>query len=50
MSFTVAAEAYDRFMGRYSVLLSPLLSRRIGDSDAPSHRSLSGAPKPIDDR
>ena len=26
MSFTVAAEAYDRFMGRYSVLLSPQLA------------------------
>src|SRR3972149_1651392 len=23
MSFTVAADAYDRFMGRYSVLLAP---------------------------
>ncbi len=26
MSFTVAAEAYDRFMGRYSVLLAPQLA------------------------
>lgn len=26
MSFTVAAESYDRFMGRYSVLLSPQLA------------------------
>ncbi|MEP7225039.1 MAG: class I SAM-dependent methyltransferase, partial [Actinomycetota bacterium] len=26
MSFTVAADAYDRFMGRYSVLLAPQLA------------------------
>ncbi len=33
MSFDVAAEAYDRFMGRYSMLLSPQLAdlARIGD-------------------
>ena len=30
MSFDVAAEAYDRFMGRYSVLLSPQLADLAG--------------------
>ncbi len=30
MSFVVAADAYDRFMGRYSVLLSPLLCDLAG--------------------
>ena len=32
MSFDVAAEAYDRFMGRYSVLLSPQLADFAGVS------------------
>ena len=30
MSFEVAAEAYDRFMGRYSALLSPQLADLAG--------------------
>ena len=30
MSFDVAAEAYDRFMGRYSVLLAPKLAEFAG--------------------
>jgi SAM-dependent methyltransferase len=30
MTFTVAADAYDRFMGRYSVLLSPQLADLAG--------------------
>ena len=30
MSFDVAAEAYDRFMGRYSALLSPQLADLAG--------------------
>ncbi len=30
MSFTVSADAYDRFMGRYSVLLSPQLADLAG--------------------
>jgi SAM-dependent methyltransferase len=30
MSFTVAPEAYDRFMGRYSVLLAPLMASFAG--------------------
>lgn len=30
MSFDVAAEAYDRFMGRYSILLSPQLAEFAG--------------------
>ncbi len=30
MSFTVAAEAYDRFMGRYSIPLAPLLASFAG--------------------
>ncbi len=30
MSFDVAAEAYDRFMGRYSLLLSPQLADLTG--------------------
>ena len=30
MSFTVAADAYDRFMGRYSVLLAPQLADLAG--------------------
>lgn len=33
MSFTVAAEAYDRFMGRYSSLLSPQLADLAGVVD-----------------
>ena len=30
MSFTVPAEAYDRYMGRYSVLLSPQFADLAG--------------------
>ncbi|MGZ4316336.1 MAG: SAM-dependent methyltransferase, partial [Gaiellaceae bacterium] len=30
MSFAVPADAYDRFMGRYSVLLSPQLADLAG--------------------
>src|SRR5215216_4800258 len=30
MSFTVPADAYDRYMGRYSVLLSPQLADLVG--------------------
>ena len=30
MSFDVPAEAYDRFMGRYSVLLAPQLADLAG--------------------
>ena len=30
MSFTVAADSYDRFMGRYSTLLAPLLADLAG--------------------
>ena len=30
MSFTVAAEAYDRFMGRYSVPLAPAFADFTG--------------------
>jgi cyclopropane fatty-acyl-phospholipid synthase-like methyltransferase len=30
MSFTVGADAYDRFMGRYSVRLAPLLADLAG--------------------
>jgi SAM-dependent methyltransferase len=30
VSFTVSADAYDRYMGRYSVLLSPQLADRAG--------------------
>lgn len=30
MSFAVSADAYDRFMGRYSVLLSPQLADLAG--------------------
>ena len=33
MSFDVAADAYDRFMGRYSVLLSPQLADLAGVHD-----------------
>ena len=33
MSFAVPADAYDRFMGRYSVLLSPQLADLAGISD-----------------
>jgi ubiquinone/menaquinone biosynthesis C-methylase UbiE len=33
MSFDVAAESYDRFMGRYSVPLAPLLASFAGVSD-----------------
>jgi ubiquinone/menaquinone biosynthesis C-methylase UbiE len=33
MSFTVAADAYDRFMGRYSVLLAPQLADLAGVGD-----------------
>ncbi len=33
MSFDVAAEAYDRFMGRYSLLLSPQLADLAGVRD-----------------
>ena len=33
MSFDVAAEAYDRFMGRYSILLSPQLAELAGVAD-----------------
>jgi SAM-dependent methyltransferase len=32
MTFTVAADAYDRYMGRYSVLLSPQLAELAGVS------------------
>ena len=30
MTFAVAAESYDRFMGRYSVLLAPQLAALAG--------------------
>ena len=33
VSFDVAAEAYDRFMGRYSLLLSPQLADLAGVRD-----------------
>ncbi len=33
MSFAVSADAYDRFMGRYSVLLSPQLAELAGVND-----------------
>jgi len=33
VSFEVAADAYDRFMGRYSVLLSPQLADLVGIAD-----------------
>src|SRR6266511_2696536 len=33
MSFTVSADAYDRFMGRYSLLLSPQLADLAGVRD-----------------
>jgi ubiquinone/menaquinone biosynthesis C-methylase UbiE len=33
VSFTVAADAYDRFMGRYSVLLAPQLAELGGVRD-----------------
>jgi ubiquinone/menaquinone biosynthesis C-methylase UbiE len=38
VSFEVAADAYDRFMGRYSRLLSPLLADFAGV--APGHRAV----------
>lgn len=36
MSFNVAAEAYDRFMGRYSTLLAPQLADLAGVLDGES--------------
>jgi trans-aconitate methyltransferase len=33
MTFTVGADAYDRFMGRYSVLLAPQLADVAGVRD-----------------
>ncbi len=43
MSFAVAADSYDRFMGRYSVPLAPQLADLAGVGATASGRSTSGA-------
>lgn len=44
MSFAVAAEAYDRFMGRYSVPLAPLLASFAGVSDGQQALDVGSGP------